>query len=78
MELRQFAYLDDLAVRSLLASRNIAPPEAVTEISESISGGEGGVEGSAGFDIPYVGKAEGGINLSGSKTGRQLLERSVS
>ncbi|GAA0667119.1 hypothetical protein ACFQDG_15815 [Natronoarchaeum mannanilyticum] len=76
MAFRQFEYLDDLAVRSLLASENIAIPEAITEVSESTTEGEGGAELSAGFEIPYVGKAEGGANLAGSKMGRQMFETS--
>lgn len=76
MTSRQFEYLDDLAVRSLLASEDIAVPEAVKEVSESVTEGEGGAEVSAGFDIPYVGKAEGGANLAGSKMGRQMFETS--
>jgi len=73
---RQFAYLDDLAVRSLLASENIATPDEITEISESITEGQGGAGVSAGVDIPFVGGAEAGVDLSGSKTGRQLFETS--
>jgi len=73
---RQFAYLDDLAVRSILASENIAVPDARTEITESIKEGEGGAEASAGVDIPLVGNAEAGFDLSGSKTARQVFETS--
>lgn len=74
MAYRQFAYLDDLAVRSLLASENIAPPDTITEISETVTEGEGGVDVSAGVEVPYVGGAEVGVDLSGSKTGHQLFE----
>lgn len=76
MTARQFAYLDDLAVRSLLASENIAVPDAVTEVTESISEEEGGADISAGVDVPFVGSAEAGMDISGSKTGRQLFETS--
>lgn len=74
MAQRQFAYLDDLAVRSLLASENIAIPDALMEISESITEGEGGANLSAGVNIPGVGGADAGLGLSGSKTGRQMFQ----
>jgi len=54
MSARQFAYLDDLAVRSLLASENEAIPSEITEVSESITEGEGGGQVSAGLNLPYV------------------------
>lgn len=76
MSHRQFSYLDDLAVRSLLASENIAIPDAITEISESIREGGGGADASVGVDVPYLGGAEAGIDLSGTKTGRELFETS--
>jgi hypothetical protein len=76
MELRQFAYLDDLAVRSLLASKNIPVPDDITEVNEAVKEGEGGGNLSLGLNIPYIGSGEGKVNLSGSKTGRELLETS--
>jgi hypothetical protein len=76
MSQRQFSYLDDLAVRSILASENIAIPDARTEITESVTEGGGGAEASAGIEVPYVGNAEAGVDLSASKTGRQLFETS--
>jgi hypothetical protein len=76
MEHRQFVYLDDLAVQSLLASEDIALPEEVREVSESTTEGQGGADLSASVNVPYLGDAEAGADLSGSKTGRQLFETS--
>jgi len=74
MEHRQFVYLDDLAIQSLLASMGISAPEEVKKIREDTKEIEG--EGDAGADIklPYVGGAEVGAELAGSKTGREMLQ----
>lgn len=74
MELRQFVYLDDLAVQSLLASKGIAMPEEITETDESIREAGGGGSAKAGLEVPMVGKADLGVDMSGSKTGREMLQ----
>lgn len=74
MELRQFIYLDDLAIQSLLASKGIAMPEEITETDESIQESGGGGSAKAGIDVPMVGKADLGVDMSGSKTGREMLQ----
>lgn len=74
MKHRQFVYLDNLAVRSLLASMGIPAPEEVKEIKEDTKKieGEGGT--SANIEIPYIGGVDAGADLVGSKTGRDMLE----
>ena len=74
MELRQFIYLNDLAIQTLLASAEIAAPESITETQEEIH--EGGKSGriKAGVSIPWAGEVSGNADLSKSETGREVLE----
>lgn len=74
MEFRQFVYLDDLAVRSLLASMNIAPPDEIQEVDETVQGIEGTADIGGGLELPFIGSANLGADLSGSKTGREMLQ----
>lgn len=76
MEPRQFIYIDDEVVRSLLASHSIAAPETVKEKTEQISEGDKGVDFGVGLDIPYVGNAEIGAEGSSSKMDRGVFEAS--
>jgi len=68
------SYLDDLAVQSLMASQGIAMPEEITETNETVGTKEGGGKIGGGIDVPMVGSADIGVNASGSKTGREMLE----
>ncbi|QIO25412.1 hypothetical protein [Haloarcula sp. JP-L23] len=74
MELRQFIYLDDLAIQTLLASYNIAAPESVRESRESISEGSGGLDFKAGMNLPSIAELKLGANASGSKTAKEIFE----
>lgn len=74
MEFRQFVYLDDLAVRSLLASMDIAVPEEVQETDESVQELEGEGEIGGGAEIPFIGSANLGAEVAGSKTGREMIQ----
>jgi len=74
MELRQFIYLDDQAVQTLLASYNIAAPESVKESRESISEESGGLDFSAGVNLPSIADLKMGANSSDSETVKELFE----
>lgn len=73
-DLRQFVYLDSLAVQSLLASLNIPVTEEAREVTEESyqGGGSAGAKGSV--NVPGFGELGGNIDLSGSKTGSEILE----
>lgn len=72
--MRQFVYLDDLAVQSLLASEGRWIPESRTEIEEEGKEIAGDASGKLGLDMPFVGEANFGGDISGSKTGKEILE----
>ena len=73
-DLRQFVYLDSLAVQSLLASLNIPITEEAIEVTEESyeGGGSAGAKGSV--SVPGLGNLGGNLDLSGSKTGTEILE----
>lgn len=73
MELRQFVYLDNLAVRSLLASIDVPVPEEIETTDETVLEfqGEGGAGGE--IEVPFVGSAQLGGEFTGSKVGREML-----
>ena len=77
MELRQFIYLDNLAVQTLLASANIAAPESIVQKREKIdeTRGDGELQAKTGFPSSVLGASfSGEIDLSKSKSGREVLE----
>jgi len=74
MEPRQFVYMDDDAVRSLLASHSIAAPETVREKSEQVTEGGGGVDFGFGLDLPGIGSADLGADFSASEVGKNVYE----
>lgn len=74
MEPRQFVYMDDDAVRSLLASHSIAAPETVKEKSEQVTEDGSGIDFGVGLDLPGVGSAEVGAETSKSDLGRSVYE----
>jgi len=74
MEPRQFVYLDDSAVRSLLASHSIAAPDIVKKKSEQINEGGSGIGFDVGIDVPVFGKANLGSEFSSTDVGKQVLE----
>ena len=74
MELRQFIYLDDLAIQTLLASYNIAAPESVRESREAISEGSGGLDFKAGINLPSIADLKIGANASGAQTAKEIFE----
>lgn len=73
-ELREFVYLDSLTVQSLLASLQIATLERIREVSERTEEDiqNLGLHGNLG--IEGIGNIGGGVDLSESETGRELLE----
>lgn len=73
-ELRQFVYLDDDTVRSLLASYSIAAPQTVKEKTEQIREGSGGANLGFGFNVPYVGRVDAEADVSASKTAKDAYE----
>lgn len=74
MEPRQFVYMDDEAVRSLLASHSIAAPETVKEKSEQVTEGGGGIDFGVGLDLHGLGSASVGADFSESELGRSVYE----
>jgi hypothetical protein len=72
--LRQFVYLDSLAVQSLLASLNIPITEETREVTEESYEGGGSAGAKGGVNVPGLGELGGKIDLSGSKTGTEILE----
>lgn len=76
MEPRQFVYIDDEAVRSLLASHSIAAPETVREKSEQVTEDGGGIDFGVGLDLPGFGSADVGADFSQSEVGRGVYEAS--
>lgn len=77
MEPRQFVYMDDDAVRSLLASHSIAAPETVKEKTEKVTEEGGGVNFNFGLNIPGIGSAEAGGDFSGSELGKGVYEANL-
>jgi hypothetical protein len=76
MEPRQFVYIDDEAVRSLLASHSIAAPETVREKSEQVTEDGAGIDFGVGLDLPGFGSADVGADFSQSEVGRGVYEAS--
>ena len=76
MEPRQFVYMDDEAVRSLLASHSIAAPDTVREKSEQVTEDGSGIDFGVGLDLPGLGSADIGADLSQSEMGRGVYEAS--
>jgi len=74
--LREFAYLDEVSVQSLLASLVGALPSEVTELSSRSREAE--ISGTAGTSAPLLAKAELTARFTGgSSNGSQLLSRAV-
>ncbi|GAA1817249.1 hypothetical protein GCM10009682_42600 [Luedemannella flava] len=73
-ELREFVYLDELSVNSLLASQYVAVPEAVKEASENIEGDESGWSFGGSLSISGLGGGEISRDSSSSEEQRVLRE----
>lgn len=73
-DLREFIYLDSLSVQSLLASQNIGIAEEEVETDEETDEASVGSKLSAGINIPFVGGGKGEVDISGTKTGTEVLE----
>lgn len=73
-ELREFVYLNSMAVNSLLASQQVAIPETVRDVSESVyeTTSEGSIGG--GFDVWGVGNISGELSMGDSDQTSQLAE----
>jgi len=74
MEFRQFIYLDNLAVQTLLASYNIAAPESVRESREAITEESSGLDFRAGINLPSMAELKIGANSSGAETAKEIFE----
>lgn len=66
MELRQFVYLDDLAVRSLLASLGMPPATEIQETFESTDEAEGDISFGGKLEIPKVAHLSGDVGVAGT------------
>lgn len=73
-ELREFVYLDEMSVNSLLASQYIAVPEAVKDATEDIEMDGSGLSLGGSVSVPGIGSLEGGGETSSSDESRNLRE----
>ena len=73
-ELREFVYLDEISVNSLLASQYVAIPEAVKDATEEIEGSDSGWAISGSLTVPGVGGVKAGSESSDSEESRNLRE----
>jgi hypothetical protein len=73
-DLREFIYLDSLSVQSLLASQNVGIAQEEIETDEDTNEATFGSRLSAGINLPFVGGGKGEVDISGTKTGTEVLE----
>lgn len=73
-QLREFIYLDSLSMQSLLASMEVGSPELIRELSEQSQTERREFTSSANVGTSEVGSISGGVNMSNSETGKEVLE----
>lgn len=73
-ELREFVYLDNMSVNSLLASQYVAIPETIRDLSESLEGEEVGGEVSGSVGVSDFFRVSGQISGTESAEERSMAE----
>jgi hypothetical protein len=73
-DLREFIYLDSLSVQSLLASQDVGIAQEEVETDEDTTEASLRSKLSAGISFPFIGSGKGEVDISGTRTGTEVLE----